>query len=385
MLASRLSQVAPSLTLAIDAKAKAMKAKGIDLCNFTVGEPDFETPSHIREAAKAALDAGKTRYGAAAGELKLREAICRKLKEENGLAYAPEDIVVSNGGKHSLYNTIMALIDAGDEVIIPAPYWLSYPEMVRLAGGTPVVVATSAANRFKMTPDDLRAAITPRSKLLVLNSPSNPTGMVYSRDELQAIADVALEKNLLVISDEIYEKLIYTGEQRSIASLGKEIFSRTIVCNGFAKAYAMTGWRIGYIAAPSSIAKAVANLQSHSTSNVCTFAQYGAIAALEGNGACIDSMRKVFAERRELIFDLVQKIPRLSCLKPDGAFYLFINVAQTGLGSLEFCERLLEHNVAAVPGVVFGDDAHIRLSYATDSDTIRKGVARLSEFVSSLR
>jgi aspartate aminotransferase len=384
-LAERLSQVSPSLTLAIDAKAKAMKAQGIDLCNFTVGEPDFETPKHIREAAKTALDQGKTKYGNAAGELKLREAIANKLNTDNGLEYSPDAIVVSNGGKHALYSTVMALAGPGDDVLIPSPFWLSYPEMVRLAGANPVVIPTTVATRYKITPEMLRRAVTSRSKFLILNSPSNPTGMIYSKAELEALAAVIIEKDLLVISDEIYEKLIYDGGHVSIGSLSPEIFKRTIVSNGFAKAYAMTGWRLGYVAGPIEIIKAVANIQSHSTSNVCTFAQYGAIAALDGEQSCIAAMHKVFAERRELMHNLVSAIPKLVCAKPDGAFYLFIDIRNTGLKSLEFCSRLLEEQkMAVVPGIVFGDDEHIRISYATDFDTIRKGAERLSRFVASI-
>lgn len=384
-LAERLAQVTPSLTLAIDARAKAMKAQGMDLCNFTVGEPDFDTPLHIREAAKKALDDGKTRYGNTAGELKLRESIARKLRQENGLTYSPEQIVVTNGGKHSLYSTIMALVGPGDDVLIPAPYWLSYPEMVRLAGANPVFIPTTSHTRYKITPAMLRAAITPRSRILILNSPSNPTGMVYSRLEIEALAEVVLEHNLTVISDEIYEKLIYDGEHVSIASLSPELFARTIVSNGFAKAYAMTGWRLGYIAGSQEVAKAVANIQSHSTSNVCMFAQYGAVAALDGDQSCLENMRKTFLERRELMYSLVQAIPGVSCAKPDGAFYLFVDIHKTGLKSLDFCTRLLnEQQVATAPGVVFGDDAHIRFSYATDLETIQKGAQRLAKFVASI-
>jgi aspartate aminotransferase len=384
-LAERLAQVSPSLTLAIDARAKAMKAQGIDLCNFTVGEPDFETPEHIREAAKKALDQGKTKYGNTSGELRLREAIAKKLKAENGLEYGADHVVVTNGGKHSLYSTIMALVGPGDDVLIPAPYWLSYPEMVRLAGANPVFIPTTVDTRYKITAQMLRQSVTPKSKILVLNSPSNPTGMVYTRAEMETIAEVVLEKDLLVISDEIYEKLVYEGEHVSFGSLSPEIFQRTIVSNGFAKAYAMTGWRLGYVAGPLDIMKAVANIQSHSTSNVCTFAQYGAIAALEGEQACLESMRKTFLERRELMLSLIQAIPQLSCAKPDGAFYLFVDISKTGLKSLEFCSRLLdEAQVAAAPGLVFGDDKHIRFSYATDFETLRKGVQRLAKFVASL-
>lgn len=384
-LAARVGQVTPSLTLAIDAKAKAMKAEGIDICSFSAGEPDFDTPAHIKAAAKQALDAGKTKYGPAAGEMKLREAIARKLKTENGLDYKAENIIVTNGGKHSLYNLMMVLLDPGDEVIIPAPYWLSYPEMVKLADGVPVIVPTDAKSNYKITPEQLRAACTPKTRLFVMNSPSNPTGMVYTPEELKALAEVVVEKDILVVSDEIYERIIYDGaKQVSIGSFGPEIFERTIISNGFAKAYSMTGWRLGYLAGPKDILKATITLQSHSTSNVCTFAQYGAIAALESSQDCVEEMRLAFAERRKAVLELLNGIPGLSCPIPEGAFYVFPNISKTGIKSLQFCDGLLEKGVAAVPGIAFGDDNCIRLSYATDMATLEKGMARLEAFARSL-
>jgi aspartate aminotransferase len=384
-LAKRVSQVTPSLTLAIDAKAKAMKRDGIDICSFSAGEPDFDTPEPIKQAAIDALKQGKTRYGPAAGEPKLRDAIAAKLQRDNQLPYKAENIIVTNGGKHSLYNLMMAMIDPGEEVIIPAPYWLSYPEMVKLADGVPIIVQTTPESGYKITPEQLRQAITPRTRLLVLNSPSNPTGMVYTPDEIRAIAQVVVESDIFVVSDEIYEKLLYDGaEHLSIGAVSPEVFQRTIVSHGFAKAYSMTGWRIGYLAAPLELVKATSTIQSHSTSNVCTFAQYGAIAAYEGPQDCVEQMRIAFAERRQVIFDLVNQIPGLACVKPNGAFYLFINIGNTGLTSLAFCDELLsQHQVAAVPGVAFGADDHIRLSYATDMTTIEKGIDRLSTFVKS--
>ena len=384
-LAGRVSQVTPSLTLAIDSKAKAMKRAGIDICSFSAGEPDFDTPDHIKQAAIAAINEGKTRYGPATGEPKLREAIAAKLQRENQLDYKAENIIVTNGGKHSLYNLMMAMIDPGDEVIIPAPFWLSYPEMVKLADGVPVIVQTTPESGYKITPEQLRQAITPKTKLLVLNSPSNPTGMVYSPDEIRSIAQVVVESDLFVVSDEIYEKLLYDGAQHlSIGAVSPEAFARTIVSHGFAKAYSMTGWRVGYLAAPLALIKATSTIQSHSTSNVCTFAQYGAIAAYEGSQDCVENMRVAFAERRQAIFDLVNQIPGLSCVKPDGAFYLFINIGKLGISSLPFCDELLsQHQVAAVPGIAFGADDHIRLSYATDMTTIEKGIDRLAAFVKS--
>jgi aspartate aminotransferase len=385
-LASRVGQVTPSLTLAIDAKAKAMKAEGIDICSFSAGEPDFDTPQHVKEAAKLALDQGKTKYGPASGDPKLRAAIAKKLHSDNHLNYQAENIIVTNGGKHSLFNLMLALIEPGDEVIIPAPYWLSYPEMVKLAGGTPVIVDTSEESEYKITPDQLRQAITPRTKLFVLNSPSNPTGMVYTPDEIRALAEVIVERDILVVSDEIYEKILYDGaEHLSIGAVSEEAFKRTIISNGFAKAYSMTGWRVGYLAGPVELIKATITIQSHSTSNVCTFAQYGAIAALESSQDCVQQMLDAFAKRRQFMLERISVIPNLSCPKPNGAFYVFIDISKTGMTSVDFCKALLEaHQVAAVPGVAFGADQCIRLSYATDMTTIEKGLDRLDKFVRSL-
>jgi aspartate aminotransferase len=385
-LAARVNRVSPSMTLEIAAKAKAMQAEGIDVCSFSAGEPDFPTPKHIVEAAKHALDNGKTRYGAAAGEMGLRRAISNKLKVDNHLDYQPENIIVTNGGKFSLYDLMQALIEEGDEVIIPAPYWLSYPEMVKLAGGNPIFVDTLAENNYKITPEKLKQAITSQSKLFVLNSPSNPTGMVYTPDEIRALATVILDSNLLVVSDEIYEKIIYDGiEHLSIAQVNSAMFDRTIISSGFAKSYSMTGWRVGYAAASIELIQAMTKIQSHSNSNVCTFAQYGAIAALESSQDCVTEMVAAFAQRREFIYSAIDSITNLSCPKPDGAFYVFVDISQTGLKSLEFCNALLEkYQVAAIPGIAFGADNCIRLSYATDMTTIKKGVERLQTFVNSL-
>ena len=385
-LASRVNQVTPSLTLAIDSLAKEMKKNGEDVCSFSAGEPDFDTPTHIKAAAKKALDEGKTRYGPAAGEAGLRKAIAEKLLQDNQLAYNADNVIVTNGGKQSLYNLIMALIEAGDEVIIPAPYWLSYPEMVTLAGGTSVIVNTSLENHYKITPEQLEAAITPKTKLFVLNSPSNPTGIVYTPEEIAALAKIVVEKDILVVSDEIYEKILYDGAiHRSIASFGPEIFQRSIISNGFAKAFSMTGWRVGYIAGPVEIVKAMTKIQSHSTSNVCTFAQYGAIAALESPQDCIEEMVKAFSERRQYILERVRSLPGLNCPTPNGAFYVFIDISQTGLKSRDFCQKLLEtQKVAAIPGIAFGADDCIRLSYATDLKTIEKGFDRIDKFIGSL-
>ncbi len=387
-LASRVTQVTPSLTLAITAKAKEMKAQGVDVCSFSSGEPDFDTPQHIKEAAASALAQGKTKYGPVAGEPALRQAIANKLNNDNQLNYGTENIIVTNGGKHSLYNLMVALIDKGDEVIIPAPYWLSYPEMVKLAEGNPIIVDTTAATDYKITPEQLRQAITSRTKLLVLNSPSNPTGTVYNRDEIKALAQVIVDHNLWVVSDEIYEKILYDGtEHISIGSLGEEIFKRTIISNGFAKSYSMTGWRIGYLAGPAELIKAVSTIQSHSTSNVCTFAQYGAVAALESPDSppCLQTMLEAFTQRRQVILKRIRAIPQLSCPTPMGAFYVFMDISRTGLNSLDFCDGLLEKKqVAAIPGKAFGADNCIRLSYATDLASIEKGMDRIERFINTL-
>lgn len=385
-LAARVNQVTPSLTLAIAAQAKAMKAEGIDVCSFSTGEPDFDTPAHIKAAAKQALNQGKTKYGPTAGEPPLRAAIAEKLRQENELCYAAENVLVTNGGKQSLFNLMLALLEPGEEVIIPAPYWLSYPEMVKLAGGIPVIVETNAQARFKITPSQLRQAVTPKTRLFILNSPSNPTGMVYTPDEIRAIAKVVVEEDILVVSDEIYEKILYDdAEHLSIGAVGPETYQHTIVSSGFAKAYAMTGWRLGYLVGPVELIKAVTSIQSHSTSNVCTFAQYGGVAALEGSQDCVEQMRQAFANRRQVMLEHLDGIPGLSGPKPEGAFYLFVDISKTGLKSLEFCEKLLQsHQVAAIPGSAFGADDNIRLSYATDIPTIEKGMNRLSDFVQSL-
>jgi aspartate aminotransferase len=385
-LARRTREVKPSVTLAISAKAKAMEAEGIDVCSFSAGEPDFDTPEHIKAAAAAALAMGKTKYGAAAGEAVLREAIAQKLQADNQLNYQAANILVTNGGKHSLFNLMMALLNPGDEVIIPAPFWLSYPEMVRLADGTPIIVGTDASTGYKLRPEVLEQTITERTKLLILNSPSNPSGIVYTQAELAGLAEVIVRHDLLVVSDEIYEKIIY-GDARhvSIGSLGAEIFDRTIISSGFAKAYSMTGWRVGYLAAPLKLIQAASTIQGHSTSNVCTFAQYGALAALQGSQDCVAEMLAAFSGRRSLVLDGLSAIPGLDCAKPDGAFYVFVNISKTGLTSLDFCQKILEsQKLAAIPGLPFGADDHIRLSYATNTQTLEKGIDRLAAFMKEL-
>ena len=384
-LAARVAKVPSSMTLAIDSKAKSMRSAGIDVCSFSAGEPDFDTPDHIKAAAKKALDEGKTRYGPAAGELGLRTAIANTLNRDHGLNYQPENIIVTNGGKHSLFNLMLVLIEAGDEVIIPSPYWLSYPEMVKLVDGTPVIVPTRVENNYKITPEQLDQAITDKTKLFILNSPSNPTGFVYTPDEVKALAKVVVDRNILVVADEIYHKILYEGaEHLSIASVNQETYQRTIISSGFAKAYSMTGWRIGYLAGDLEIIKAAIKIQGHSTSNVCTFAQFGAIAALESPQDCVEEMRQAFAKRREVIHAALSSMPGLICPKPEGAFYMFPNIEKTGMTSLEFADVLLEaEKVAVIPGIAFGTDTCIRLSYATDLATIEEGMKRIDRFLRS--
>ncbi len=383
-LADRLNQVSQSMTLAISAKAKAMAAEGIDVCSFSAGEPDFDTPKHIRVAAQQALDHGKTHYGPAAGEPALRQAIAQKLQRDNHLPFESKNIIVTNGGKHSLYGLFTATLNPGDEVIIPAPYWVSYPEMVKLAEGVPVIVPTTAATRYKITPEQLRQTLTPKTRFFVLNSPSNPTGMVYTPAEIRALAEVILaHDSVAVISDEIYEKIRYgDAEHLSIGAVSPAMFERTIISSGFAKAYAMTGWRVGYAAGPVEVIKAMGTLQGHSTSNVCTFAQYGAIAALENPQDCVAEMLTEFTARRKVMLERVRAIPGLTCVEPDGAFYLFVDVSQVNADSVDFCKTLLDQQqVAAIPGIAFGAEGTIRMSYATDLGTIEKGMARLKTFV----
>lgn len=386
-LAARVEQVSASLTLAISAKAKAMQADGMDVCSFSAGEPDFDTPDHVKAAAKQALDDGKTRYGPAAGEPALRDAIAHKLQTENHLSYQRDQVAVTNGGKQSLYNLTQALIEPGDEVIIPAPFWLSYPEMVKLAGGTPVIVPTTVETGYKITPTQLQQAITPRTKLFIFNSPCNPTGMVYTPDEIRALADVVVDAGIWVVSDEIYERILYDGATHlSMGAASPAAFERTITSNGFAKAYSMTGWRVGYLAGPAELIQATVKLQGHSTSNVCTFAQYGAIAALQGEQDRVETMRQAFAERRQYMLAALNSISGLVCPEPQGAFYMFPSIEQLGVNSMDFCTKLLEtEQVATIPGVAFGADHNIRLSYATGMETIKRGMDRLEKFVRSLQ
>jgi len=388
-LSSWARNLAPSPTLAVDAKAKALIAAGQDVCSFAAGEPDFDTPQHIKDACAAALQSGKTKYVATNGIEELRKAIADSYGSVYGLKVGPGQVVVSPGGKFSCYLAIVATCSPGDEVLIPAPYWVSYPEMVKLAGAVPRAVASTDQSGFKLVPEQLEAAITPRTRLLILNSPSNPSGAVYSRAELEAIMAVAIRHNLYVLSDEIYENLIYDGLKACcVATLGPEAEARTIVVSGFSKTYSMTGWRLGTLVAPPPIAKAVAELQSQMSSNATTFAQYGALAALrerEKTKASLDAMLVAFDRRRRLLHAGLSGIPGVSCILSHGAFYLFPNISSFGLGSQEFCEALLEkERVAAVPGIAFGTEGYARLSYATSDETIVKGITRLAHFCKGL-
>jgi len=378
--------ITPSLTLSIDSKAKAMKAEGIDVINFGAGEPDFDTPEHIKAAAMGSLDAGFTKYTPSSGIPELRAAISEKLKADNNLDYKPSQIVVNCGAKHSCFNAILAAIEPDDEVIIPAPYWLSYPEMVKIAGGVPVIVQTKPENGYKITPEEFEEAMSPKTRLIIINSPGNPTGSVYSEEELKALSEVALTEDILILSDEIYEKLIYDNQKHfSIASISKEVYDLTFTVNGFSKPYAMTGWRLGYVAAPEWAAKAVDSLQSQTTSNPTSFAQKGALAAYKGPQECVEQMRAEYDARRELIVGLAAKLKNVTFTRPQGAFYLLLNVSKTGLTSTQFAERLLEkQNVAVVPGIAFGDDETVRISYATSRENIEKGLQRITDFVNAL-
>ena len=381
-LSSHAVQLTPSLTLAIDSKAKAMRAEGIDVCGFGAGEPDFDTPEHIKEAAIKALQEGFTKYTPSAGLPELRTAISEKFAADNNLDYKPSQVIVSNGAKQSCYNAILACCEPGDEVIIPAPYWLSYPDMVKLVGAEPVIVPTRAENSYKMTAAEFENAMTPRTKMVILNSPGNPTGSVYTREELEALIEVALTEDIFILSDEIYEKLIYDDAKHiSPASLSKEAYDLTITVNGFSKAYAMTGWRLGYLGAPAHIASVIDSLQSHSTSGPNSFAQKGAVAALKGSQQCVADMREEFNIRREYMYERLSAIPNMTTVKPLGAFYMLADISKFGLGSTNFADRLLSKaEVAVVPGIAFGDDKTVRLSYATDLETIKTGLDRIEQF-----
>jgi aspartate aminotransferase len=393
MLNARAKKLTPSPTMAIDGRAKKLAADGVDVINLSVGEPDFDTPDTAKAGGIAAIEKGFTKYTAAAGITELREAIAEKLRRENGLDYTGDEIVVSNGAKQSLFNAFMVLLDPGDEVIVQAPYWVSYPEMIKIAGGTPVIIKTDASSGFELTPGMIELALTPRTKAINLNNPSNPTGVVYSRAKLQAIADLAVRHNLVVISDEIYERLAYDGhEVVSLATLGPQVRERTVTVNGFSKAFAMTGWRLGYAAAPKPLAKAMTELQSHSTSGPSSITQKAALAGLRGDQSCVANMRREFDARRRYAVERLRSIHGFDLeVVPAGAFYVFPNVSslygQTFGGrkiqnSEELCMTILDSGkVAIVPGSAFGSPEHVRISYATSMDKLREGLDRIERLL----
>lgn len=395
-VAQRMTTLSPSLTLAISAKAKAMKQAGESVVSFGVGEPDFNTPAHIIDAAKAALDAGHTKYTPSSGLLPLRKAICEKFKKDNGLDYEPSQIIVSNGAKHSIFNACYALLDEGDEVIIPAPYWLTYPEVVKVCGAVPKYLVCSKENKYKFTAEELKAAITPKTKMLIFNSPSNPTGAVYSEEEVCAIAKVCEEAEIFVLADEIYEKLCYNGVKPfSIARCSEKMKELTVTVNGVSKTYAMTGWRVGYLAAPKDVAKAIDSFQSHATSNASSISQYATIEALNSPEAEVSAMVHTFEWRRTKLLRLIEKIDGVEAVEPDGAFYVMMVVGKLYgksyqgkkiTNSIEFADALLEgEKVATVPGVSFGADDCVRLSYALSEEDIEEGLNRIERFVSELK
>ena len=396
IVSRRAANIAESLTLAITAKANKMKAEGVNVVGFGAGEPDFNTPDYIIAAAKEALDKGFTKYTPSGGILKLKEAICNKFKVDNGLTYTPAQIVVSNGAKHTLHNVCQALIDDGDEVIIPAPYWLTYPELVKIAGGVPVFVACGEKNGFKITPAQLKAAITPKTKALILNSPSNPTGAVYTPDEIAALGKVIEDTGIWVISDEVYEKLIYGGAKHvSIASLSQKLYDRTVTVNAVSKTYSMTGWRIGYLGAPLVLAKAIDNMQSHTTSNANSIAQYAAVTAMTGGKDFLDKLVSTFNGRRTYMVERINKMPLVSALMPEGAFYVMMNVSKVFGKSYEgklidsaqnLAEILLEVALSAVvPGEAFGADDYLRLSYAISIEDIKRGLDEIEKVLMKVK
>ncbi|WP_230869718.1 pyridoxal phosphate-dependent aminotransferase [Iocasia frigidifontis] len=388
-LSKKNSNISPSVTLAISAQAKEMIAAGEDVINFGVGEPDFKTPENIKKAAMNVIENGNIGYTAASGLPELKNEICKKFKKDNKLDYKPDNIIISSGAKHCLYNAFQAICNPGDEVIIAVPYWVSYPELIKMAGAKPVMVETTEEEEFKYTREKLKNAVTNKTKAILLNSPNNPTGTVYETDDLRVIAEIAIENNIYIIADEIYEKLIYKGEHVSIASLGDELKELTIVINGVSKCYSMTGWRIGYAAANKDIVKVMSNIQSHATSNPNTIAQYASIEALSGQQASLDIMRAAFMKRKKYMFEKINSIDNLSCLNPRGAFYIMMNISEL-IGenfngyqidnSMDFAKYLLEkEKVAVVPGIGFGRENYVRLSYATSMSNIKEGLKRIEK------
>lgn len=381
-LAERVKSISPSLTLAITAKAKKMKRDGADVVSFGAGEPDFDTPQHIKSAAAAAIEGGFTKYTPASGIPELKEAIVAKLKKDNKLTYASSSVCVSCGAKHSLYNIFQAICQEDDEIIIPSPYWLSYPEMVKMAGGTPIFIETDEGGAFKLKIGDLKKAVTKKTKAIILNSPSNPTGAVYTREALEEIADIAVSKKIAIISDEIYERLIYDSVGHlSIAALGDKIKDLTLVVNGVSKSYSMTGWRIGYMAGRGDIIEAINKIQSHSTSNPSSISQKAALEAIQGDQGFVSHMREEFESRRNYIVKRLNGIKGLKAVMPQGAFYVFCNISQTGLDSVRLATTWLDElKVAVIPGKPFGSDRHVRFSFAIGTDEIKKGLDRIEEW-----
>ncbi len=381
-ISSRINKVSPSLTLAITNQAKAMKARGEEVYGLAGGEPDMDTPEHVKQAGAAALMAGFTKYTAAAGIPELREALSAKLKADNNLHYDAKDICVTGGAKMACYMAILAMVEEGDEVIIPAPYWVSYPDMVLMAGGVPVIVETSESTGWKMTPEQFEEAMTPRTKMVIINSPGNPTGAIYTEEELLALGEIALSEDITILSDEIYEKLVYgDGKHVSIASLSQELYDITITVNGFSKGYSMTGWRLGYTAAPRPLAEAIEKIQNHTVSNACSFAQYGALAALTGDQTFVSDMVGEYDVRRQFMLGRLRQIPNIRVVEPKGAFYFFVYTGKLGLKSMNLCDKLLSrYKVAAVPGIAFGYDDGIRLSYCTTLDVLAEGLDRFEAF-----
>ncbi len=382
-LSERIQEISPSITLGVTARAKLLKSQGVDIISFGAGEPDFPTPEHIRKAAAEAIEAGFTRYTPSTGTQELKEAICKKFQVDNDLMYKPTQIAVGCGAKHSLFNTMQAICNEGDEVIIPSPYWVSYPEMVKFSGAKPVIVKTNLNEGLKLTPELLQKAINKKTKVVIINSPSNPTGVLYEKDELERIAEVIVNSKLYVISDEIYENLIYDGlKHTSIASLSNDLKERTFVVNGVSKSYAMTGWRIGYVAGPEDAIAAIKRLQDQSTSNPTSISQKAALAAITGSQSCVEEMKVQFEKRRELLMKLLDSIDSLSYVRPQGAFYLFCNISKTGMKSLKFAERLLEEaKVAVIPGIGFGWDDYVRMSFATSEEDIKEGLSRIEKWL----
>ena len=390
-ISKKAKSISPSPTLAIDSKFKQMKKQGVPVVGFGAGEPDFDTPDYIKEAGIKAIQENYTKYTPASGTVELKQAICHKVKRDTGLEYSNDNVIICNGGKHALTNVFMAILNPGDEVVIPAPFWVSYPEMVKMSDGVPVYLDTTEENDFKFTVEDLSKVVTDKTRALVLNTPSNPTGMVYTKDELQAIADFAVKHEIYVVFDEIYEKLIYEGEHVNIATLGDDIRKLTIIVNGMAKTYAMTGWRIGYAVAEAPLIKAMSNIQSHATSNPNSIAQFASAEALWGDQSFIDEMKKAYVERRDYMVERINSIDGISCIKPNGAFYIFMNVKDQ-LGKVhygkvintanELCEDILDRAlVAMVPSEGFGIDGYVRLSYATSMEVIKTGLDRIEEYL----